>query len=108
MAQGGSSTCVIEAETVKLQSMTVEEPGNNQALRITRQLSRREIQLGNQDNGPEGTLPSPTTASEQLERWNHPRVNIYRTIATFVGFVIMYVKSWYRTQSARLRLSFHI
>ncbi len=83
MTQGSSSTCVIEAETV-----TAEEPGNNQVLHITRHASRREIQLG---NGPEGILPSPTTASEQLERWNHPRVNIYRTIATFVGFAIMYV-----------------
>jgi hypothetical protein len=86
MTQGGSSTCVIETEPVKPRSMTVVEPGNNQVLRITRQPSRRDIQLRNQDNGAEGSLPSPTTASEQLERWNHPRVNIYRTVATFVGF----------------------
>jgi len=89
MAQGSSSTCVIEAEAIKLQSMAVEEPGNNQVQRTIRQPSRSEIQLGNQDNCPEGILSSPTTASEQLERWNHPRVNIYRTMATFVGFTIM-------------------
>lgn len=89
MTHGASSTCVIEAETIQLPSITVEEAGNNQVLRVTRLTSRHEIQLENQGNGPEGTLPSPTTASEQLERWNHPRVNIYRTIATFVGFTIM-------------------
>lgn len=35
------------------------------------------------------TLPSPTTATEQIERWNHPRVNVYRIFATFWSFVIM-------------------
>jgi len=80
---------MIELETVKPQSMTVEEPENNQ--HITRRPSRREIQLSNLDDGPDGILPSPTTTGEQLERWNRPRINIYRTMATFLGFAIMYV-----------------
>ena len=36
------------------------------------------------------TLPSPTTApQEQLEQWNHPRINVYRVSATFWSFLIM-------------------
>ena len=35
------------------------------------------------------TLPSPVTAVEALQRWNSPKVNKYRTFATFYTFVVM-------------------
>ena len=42
----------------------------------------------NEDDRNE-TLPSPTTASEQIQTWNSPRINMYRLPATFWAFVIM-------------------
>lgn len=42
------------------------------------------------NDDPVGTLPSPTTqAAEKLERWNHPRSNLFRTMAAFWSFVVM-------------------
>ena len=39
---------------------------------------------------PVENLPSPTTqAAEKLERWNHPRSNLFRTMAAFWSFVVM-------------------
>ncbi|KAI6867838.1 MFS general substrate transporter [Hortaea werneckii] len=35
------------------------------------------------------SLPSPTTAHEQLETWRNPRSNIYKLAATFWAFTIM-------------------
>lgn len=35
------------------------------------------------------TLPSPTTATEFVEKWNSPRINLYRLPATFWSFVVM-------------------
>ena len=35
------------------------------------------------------TLPSPSVAFEELPRWNSPRINAYRTAATFWSFIIM-------------------
>jgi hypothetical protein len=34
-------------------------------------------------------LPQPSTTVGVVERWNHPRVNIWRTSATFFAFIIM-------------------
>lgn len=34
-------------------------------------------------------LPSPSVAVEELPRWNSPKINAYRTIATFWSFIIM-------------------
>ena len=45
---------------------------------------------GLQDSDPVENLPSPTTqAAEKLERWNHPRSNLFRTAAAFWSFVVM-------------------
>lgn len=35
------------------------------------------------------TLPSPITATDELETWNLPRINMWRVFATFWSFVIM-------------------
>jgi len=43
------------------------------------------------DDYEEATLPSPTTANTapQLQRWNYPRSNIFRVLATFWCFTIL-------------------
>jgi hypothetical protein len=37
----------------------------------------------------QSALPSPTTATEALPRWNHPRSNMFRVFATFWSFLVM-------------------
>lgn len=89
IAQGGSSTCVVELDEIrpKITPIEVEEPGKERESKMTH---RKESQRSKDSNeGDEGALPSPTTASEPLERWNHPRTNMFRTIACFWGFTIM-------------------
>jgi hypothetical protein len=44
--------------------------------------------LGGEDNVG-GGLPSPTTATEVLQRWNHPRSNMFRVFATFWSLLVM-------------------
>ena len=41
------------------------------------------------DIDPVETLPQPSTVVSVVERWNHPKVNIYRTCATLFAFMIM-------------------
>jgi len=89
IAQGGSSTCVVELEEIRpsVNPIHVEEPGKGQGSNI---IHRRESHQNKENREwEEGALPSPTTASEVLERWNHPRVNVYRTFACFMGFTVM-------------------
>lgn len=43
----------------------------------------------NDNNDPTEYLPQPSTTVNVVERWNHPKVNVYRTFATFWAFVIM-------------------
>lgn len=40
-------------------------------------------------DGPEGSLPSPTTAAPVVEKWNYPKSNTYRIGATFFSFLVM-------------------
>ncbi|KAF2428831.1 MFS general substrate transporter [Tothia fuscella] len=86
---GGSSTSVVELDEIK----TPQQPHSKESIpSINRQLShassQRNRSLKDEDVN-DGALPSPTTATEQLQRWNHPRKNTFRTFATFWGFVIM-------------------
>lgn len=43
------------------------------------------------NNFEDAILPSPTTANTipQLQRWNHPRVNVFRVLSTFWCFIIL-------------------
>src|SRR3984885_5202984 len=36
-----------------------------------------------------GTLPTPTVAIPVLQKWNNPRINMFRVFATFYSFVIL-------------------
>jgi fucose permease len=49
---------------------------------------------GSEANRPEveeaiGTLPTPTVAVPVLQKWNNPRINMFRVFATFYSFVIL-------------------
>jgi fucose permease len=36
-----------------------------------------------------GSLPAPSTAVPVLQRWNNPRINMFRVFATFYSFIIL-------------------
>ncbi|PVH99241.1 MFS general substrate transporter [Periconia macrospinosa] len=40
------------------------------------------------NNDPAEFLPQPSTTVSVVERWNHPKVNVFRTFATFFAFTI--------------------
>jgi hypothetical protein len=87
---GGSSTCVVELDEIKppQQDSLTQEP----TLSINRRLSKVESRHSKTNHGEhdaDGTLPSPTTATEEVQKWNYPRKNMFRTFAAFWGFIIM-------------------
>jgi hypothetical protein len=91
---GGSSTCVVEP--VELQEITqqLQKPENVKLSAPSAGLNTHDA-AGSQHVLPETydpveNLPSPTTTpAEKLERWNTPRLNLWRTLAAFWSFVVM-------------------
>jgi hypothetical protein len=86
----GSSTCVI-SPPVELQPISTQ-PAKPQDAKISG--SRTSIRLsdakGIQDDDSPVDLPSPTThPAVKAEQWNHPRSNLFRTMAAFWSFVVM-------------------
>lgn len=53
--------------------------------------SIQNISTNDHFKDPDPGLPSPTThnTSPVLQRWNHPRINIFRCLATFWDFIIL-------------------
>lgn len=90
-----SSTAVIELEAAH----TLPKPAHTKEAfdNISRCSSRNHVGRAlslNSFNEPtaddvDGSLPSPITATEHLQQWNFPRVNLWRTLAAFWGFIIM-------------------
>lgn len=84
----GSSTAVIELDHIQ----TIPESSQkNPSAQLGRVLGRRDTDdVDSHEEDRNESLPSPTTsANEELERWNYPRQNMYRTFACFWGFVLM-------------------
>jgi hypothetical protein len=44
---------------------------------------------GSTNSDPAEFLPQPSTTVSVIERWNNPKVNLYRTFATLFAFTIM-------------------
>ncbi|KAF2472049.1 MFS general substrate transporter [Lindgomyces ingoldianus] len=92
---GGSSTHVIEPDRVELQDVSryLEQPSKSYQPHVSRASpnieAARSLENTSENNDPVENLPSPTTASERLERWNHPRMNLWRTLAAFGSFVVL-------------------
>ncbi|KAK5948490.1 hypothetical protein OHC33_010524 [Knufia fluminis] len=84
---GGSSTMTMEMpsypqESSKTAPWRLQQPSSEDTNKTG------SVKL---DDYEEATLPSPTTANTtpQLQRWNHPRTNVYRVLATFWCFTIL-------------------
>jgi hypothetical protein len=89
---GGSSTCVVEPIELHDVSGLLKQPKDAKLAPSRGSLNISETR-GSQvrnDDDPVESLPSPIThGAEQLERWNHPRLNFWRTLAAFWSFVVM-------------------
>jgi hypothetical protein len=84
---GTSSTCVISPDPIQLTYLSKPQDAKVADSHTSLRLSDSK---GSQNDDPVENLPSPTTqAAEKLERWNHPRSNLFRTMAAFWGFVVM-------------------
>lgn len=84
----GSSTAVIELEPVHVPQDTTRssKPTSGQFSRVL----GRHATDGTQDEDRNESLPSPTTASEEvIEKWDSSNMNMARTFSAFWGFVIM-------------------
>ncbi|KAK4952875.1 hypothetical protein LTR66_013716, partial [Elasticomyces elasticus] len=69
----------------------LDETSQNGKHKNSFQSARRSVghQIGTEEDDRNESLPSPTTASVPLQKWNHPRRNVYRIFATFWAFVVM-------------------
>jgi hypothetical protein len=87
---GGSSTCVIEPVELRDVSGLLEHPQEAKLDPTRGSLHISETRGSKIDEDPVENLPSPITqGAEQLERWNHPQLNFWRTLAAFWSFVVM-------------------
>lgn len=90
-----SFTAIVELEAVHTlpKPAHTEEPFDNISQRSSRTQDGRALSLNSFHEATaddvDGSLPSPITATEQLQEWNYPRVNLWRTLAAFWGFIIM-------------------
>ncbi|KAF2279498.1 MFS general substrate transporter [Westerdykella ornata] len=91
---GGSSTCIIEPVELQDVSGHIQQPA---AAKVSGPLSplqtletRKSHEAVPKNDDPVEHLPSPTTAvAHKTEKWNTPRVNLWRTLAAFWSFVVM-------------------
>lgn len=96
---GRSSTSVVEAIPTEqsIEPQVNRRPSTSKSLKATteegyRRKSRDSRDAGvevNQDDRRE-VLPIPTTSSDEIPtQWNHPRINVYRTLSTFWSLFVM-------------------
>ncbi|KAF2706718.1 MFS general substrate transporter [Pleomassaria siparia CBS 279.74] len=89
---GASSTCVVEPLELQHMSGLLSHPREAKLATSRDSLHMTEPQGTKLDHDLDlaENLPSPTTqAAQKLERWNHPRLNMWRTLAAFWSFVVM-------------------
>lgn len=98
---GGSSTAIIELPTTSHIRMDAE---------------KATITTAN-PNAPSSSSP-PTDSKPQLQKWNSPRINIWRCAGTFWSFVILgandaaygalipYLEDWYNVNYTVISLVF--
>lgn len=87
---GGSSTCVVEPVELQDLSHYLERPADAKLVGPHSSLQIQETRTSQKDDDPVENLPSPTTAGpDKHERWNAPRLNMWRSFAAFWSFVVM-------------------
>jgi hypothetical protein len=88
---GTSSTCLEQPVELHDVSSYLSKPQNAQIASSSHTGGLRLSDTkGARESDPVENLPSPTThAADKLERWNHPRSNLFKTLAAFWSFVVM-------------------
>lgn len=78
------------ANSIELQSRSLQ---HTTPIKETSEATDAPVKLENSENaGRDGTpaeLPPPITEPLELQRWNHPRLNMWRCFACFMGMLIM-------------------
>ncbi|PSR81306.1 major facilitator superfamily domain-containing protein [Coniella lustricola] len=85
----GRSTVTIELAPVPLAQVDPGQPSKDKTNNIYRQSAPSPRAIGSLHDNDISRLPSPITASAPLERWNHPRSNTCRVLATFWSLMTM-------------------
>lgn len=85
---------MIELEDIrpKLTPIDLEEQGKSHPNITHRREPQRSREVTTADEaGPpsEALPPNQALPTDELERWNHPQINVHRTCACFLGFAIM-------------------
>jgi len=85
---GRSSTAIME-ESIELQPVVLKQDRPIVSPKLLTTGGGRSLDDGENTQDRNESLPSPTTASaEQLETWNHPRINLYRFPAILWAFAV--------------------
>lgn len=84
---GGSSTML--EQPYELQPVKIKQDVPIIASRTPSSTRGRSLAEVTETQDRNETLPSPTTATEQIETYKYPRINLYRLPATLWAFTIM-------------------
>lgn len=87
---GNSSTVVVELDELSMNGALALTPTKSHQPSNIRPVSHKSSRSSGASVSGDGGLPTPTTAvAEKRDRWNSPRVNLYRTSAAFFAFLLM-------------------
>ena len=79
-------TTVIELDTITAPpSKNLQNEDNGDTYSLNRPIGSPNRRLSEANE----SLTRPNSFSEQVQRWNSPRINVYRLFAAFWGFIIM-------------------
>ena len=76
-----------ESRQTSRTSVDSRSPSTIEADTVKKQDNKYDV--AEDEAGAEAKVEAPNTAVHALQRWNEPRVNMWRICATFVGFIIM-------------------
>jgi hypothetical protein len=86
----GSAACIVELEPVAQPQASLQQP--TPALSIKNFSSSTSQKLNAEPKNVERNdfdLPPPSTAVSQLQKWNSPRINMWRVFSTFYSFIVL-------------------
>ncbi|KAF2761708.1 MFS general substrate transporter [Pseudovirgaria hyperparasitica] len=87
---GGSTTAVVELDQLPVAQHHISNTDKSSSPQSVQPIDTGSPgRVLGSSKDPNDLLPSPTTASVRLQRWNSSRVNVLRTFATFFAFLLM-------------------
>jgi len=83
---GGSTARIIEMPSYKQQEPTKTTAPVDP---VVRTVGNRSNQAGRSLHETTDELPTVSPPTEVVPEWNHPRINVYRTLAAFWSFIVL-------------------